>query len=154
MKKKFENKTATDRTRKKGRDQTNYRRNRKTREQQSSMSADWNIWDFCFAFFPLKSFFFSWFFLNSRDDSFDPDAACCWWFCCDQRNLLSKTLCGLLLQTGIKPPGLYNPEKITVREQQCLSHHCCCHQACEPCVTGQSESLWKLDLSGMHHQPH
>lgn len=65
-------------------------------------------------------------FLNSRDDSLGPDAACCWWCCRDQQNLLSKTPWGLLLQTGIKPPGLHDPQQW---------HH---HQSGGLDLTGQS----------------
>lgn len=37
---------------------------------------------------------------------------------------------------------------------QRLCRHRCCHQTCELKPTGQSESPWKLDLSGMLHQSH
>lgn len=44
-------------------------------------------------------------------------------------------MCGLLLQTGIKAPGLYSPQQITVKQQpgfsisQWLHHHCYLHNS-------------------------
>lgn len=116
MKKKMKNKTAIDRTRKEGREQTNYRRNKRGSSRTHCLLTETS--EISVLHFPPHIFFFfflDFFFLNIRDDSFDPDAACCWWCGRDQQNLPSKTCVSCCYRRGLNLLGLLNPQQVGVR---------------------------------------
>lgn len=108
----MKNKTAIDRTRKEGREQTNYRRNK--RESSSAHRLLTETSEISVLHFPSHIFFFRIFFKHQRWQF--------WSWCClllVMRLWSAKSsvqdACGPLLQTGIKPAGLLNQQQVRVR---------------------------------------